>query len=229
MGLPMNKLAKYLTSILPAIVVITNQNTLEWTVLGETSQEPPQLKINLTQAIADLTQKVNLSKQDDKIKLEVTTGETKKEVDVTELAEDVIEIEQSQEAKKVKIGSVGDKFIISQNDTDALTSFPISINPNGKHVTVDTPTGQKYLGIFPDDVFDTLSKTGVLDNLEGNIELAEGEQGQLEYILNGEKVLNLFNLLNVTAPVNVKVSALDGQVLETDSPAWYKVLGFIWK
>lgn len=225
----MKKIAHYLSTILPAIVVITNQNTLEWTVLGENSQETPQLKIDLSQAIADLTQKVNLSKDDDKIKLEVTTGETKKEVDVTNLAEDVIEIEQAQEAKKVKIGSLGDKFIISQNDFDALTAFPISINPSGKHVTVKTPSGERYLGIFPADVFESLNKTGVIDNLEGNIELAEGEEGQLEYILNGEKILNLFNLFDVTAPVNVKVSALDGQLLSTDSPVWYKVLGFIWK
>ena len=153
----------------------------------------------------------------------------KKIVDVTNFTDDILEIEQPQENKKVTVSSANDKFIISQNNVLAQTSFPISINPNGKYVIVTTPTGNRYLGVFPSEAIDNLTKTKVIDQLQESVplQLTEGPAGELEYEVSGEKLVKIFNLFDIKAPISLTVSALDGQLLDIEQPTWYKVFGFL--
>lgn len=221
---------KWLSGCASAIIVISNSNQVIWNVLGESSENPIKI-VSLPSSVENNNQTVQLLKTDNITTLEVDTGSVKKSVDVTGFGDNIIEIEQSQDAKRISISQSEDKFLITQQDVVAQTGFPIKINPDGRYVIVVTPSGERYLGIFPSDAIDSILKTQIIDkvSVESGLSLTEGEAGVLEYVVNGEKNIKLFNLFEISAPVTLKISAIDGIVLGKDSPVWYKVLGFLFE
>ncbi len=111
----------------------------------------------------------------------------------------------------------------------ALSSFPLSINPKTRELSVTTPSGVKIVTVLPQKAVDNMLAAHVMTDVEGvkvNNDLAsvpnlvnlEIENGVLGYKIKGTKTHKLFGLIPIKTGVETFVSAENGQVVtSTDS------------
>jgi len=119
--------------------------------------------------------------------------------------------------------------LIEEEGTMALTDFPIKIDPKRAELSVATSTGQRILPFLPKEAFEAALRARVISKLKSGetMQLTEGEQGKLAYQIPGERTLNFLNLFELDIPVSTSVSALTGEILSIDQPAWLRILGFV--
>jgi len=108
------------------------------------------------------------------------------------------------------------------------TDYPININPKKNEISVQTPSGIRFLSVLPVEAAESILRARVMTRLTGEKTfLLEGERGELVYEMNGEKVLNIFNLLDYPVEVKTKVSVLTGEIVEIDQPTWLRIVSFL--
>ena len=166
---------------------------------------------------------ISLAKNEDRVSLKI--GEDKS-FDVTSWKDDLVQIEERQDAKKISISLKDGNFIISQEGASAITGYAIDIDPEKNRLTLDTPTGEKYLSILPFDALESALRAKAITKANNeDFKIAE-ESGNLSYAISGEKSVNLFNVYNLNMPIEAKVSASTGEILSTNEPVWLKLLSF---
>lgn len=195
--------------------------------LGIPKKESLQIK-DVASADASDTSHVSLSQENGRFSLNVATGEGQKSMDVTDYKDSLVEIEEYDQARKIRIGIVDGKFSIMENGITAITEFPINVDPKNAQITVTAPSGVRYLAILPFEAYQGLVKARIISTIGAgvNLTISEGEKGELSYMVPGQKMINVFNLFNYPVDVNTTVSASTGEVLFVDEPIWLKVLGF---
>jgi hypothetical protein len=150
------------------------------------------------------------------------------EFDVTNWQESLVEIEERGEAKKATIGVSGEQFAIEQAGITALTDFPITIDPQANELSLTTPSGSIYLAVLPAEAVESALRSRFLNRLpEKRIFIKEEEVGTLAYTIAGEKVVDIFGILEYKIPVVARVSASTGEILNVDGPEWFKIFGFL--
>lgn len=166
---------------------------------------------------------ISLAKSGEEVNLKVGNS---KSFNVTDWQENLIEIEERDNAKKVTVSLKDGKFIISQEGFIASTDFPLEIDPVKNHFIVATSSGEKYLAVLPHDAAQTALRAKALSSVNPeNLTIIE-EGKDVGYALLGEKSVNLFNVYTLTIPVEAKVSASTGEVISTNEPVWLKLLSF---
>lgn len=170
---------------------------------------------------------IQLSNSQGKVTLNILTDNGEKDLNVTNINDNLVEIETKDEAKNLKIKAEGDKFLLEQSGLIASTLYPIKINSKEKHIYVLTPTGERYLSFLPLDAAQSALRARIISKLNyENMEISESE-GKLTYNIKGEKIINIFNIVNYSYPVNVNISAQTGEVVSDTTPIWLKILGFV--
>ena len=206
--------------------VLSSENSIS---LDVPKKEGIEIKEPTTSYSAE--SKVYLSKEEDRLVLNIENQGGQKSLDVSDYKnkEDLIEIEERPEVQTLKIGVVGGKFAIIQKGIVALTDFPINVDAKNAHLSVITPSGVKYLSIFPEQAIQSVlrSKTMNRINPEDMLSITEADGGILSYEIKGDKVINVFNLFEYSTPVVGRVSASTGEILFIEEPTWLRVLGFL--
>lgn len=219
-----------------ALVTVDPQGRLVWNVLASEDEQTASLPIpkreelqvkNVVASPAPPTDaEIALVRQDGKVELNIKSGQGNSKTDVTDYKNDLIEIEERGEAKKIKISNLGDKFSIEQNGISAVTIFPIMVNSKTSELTVSTDSGTRLLAMLPFDAASSVLRTNIINSLR-KIELTEGTKGVLQYDVEGEKKLNILNVYSIPVKVKTSISALNGEVIKVDEPVWLKVFGFL--
>lgn len=173
--------------------------------------------------------KITLNRSGGEVRLRVDTGTSEREFDVTNVKDDIIEIEERLRPKTIRIGVDGEQFSIEQNNYTATTTFPINVDPESAELSVSTPSGRRFISVLPQEVIGNLVKAQVINILpqEGKFTLTEDERGELLYIVNGSKVINVFNVLDYPVDVEAHVSASTGEIVKVNQPPWVKVVDFL--
>ncbi len=216
-----------------ALITINSKGEAIWQVLGSEVSSlsiPKQGEITIKNVATSTTPPTNmeiaLSQDNGKISLSVD-GQNQVNL-VGSQNPDLIEIEQRGDTNELKIGSLDDKFIIQEKEIRALTSFPITINPTKNELSVKTDSGMRLISILPYEAILSLIRANIINKTKSNdINLTESSKGELQYEINGERNINLFNLAKIDVPVTSQVSASTGEVLKVDQPTWLKILGFL--
>ena len=222
------------SSVSAGLVTIDESGEVVWKVLAEEdylSLEVPQsssLEVKEAGSV-ELEEKstVSLLRSDGKVNLLVKSGNTEKTLDVEGWKEDVVEVEERPQTQKLSISIEGDKFAIKQKGIKAVTSFPIKIDSESARVLLTTSAGDIFLAVMPYRAVETIFKSKLLNTITDNrIELTE-RQRELQYIVKGEKNINIANVYVYALPVEMRISALTGELIAVDSPSWFKYLGFL--
>lgn len=216
-----------------AIITINSKGEVIWQVLGSEVSSlsiPKQGEITVKNIATSTTPPTNmeiaLSQDNGKISLSVD-GQNQVNL-VGSQNPDLVEIEQRGDTNQLKIGSSDNKFIIQEKEIRALTSFPITINPNKNELSVKTNSVMRLISILPYEAILSLIRANIINKTKSNdISLTESSKGELQYEINGERNINLFNLAKIDVPVTSQVSASTGEVLKVDQPTWLKILGFL--
>ena len=91
---------------------------------------------------------VSLSREGGKINLGVSDGNETRQMNVSEISDDLVELEERPEIQKINIGIRDDKFSLEQKGVVALTSFPIKIDAKRAVLSVTTSKGDEFLSIM---------------------------------------------------------------------------------
>ena len=172
--------------------------------------------------------KISLAKDGNSFKLNIVSAEGERQLDVTNIKGDLIEIEERPKVKNIKIGLLNGKFFIQEGGIQALTEYPINVDPKYAELSIETSSGKHFLAILPSEAYQTSLKAKIVSKLAVNdLIISEKKIGEVAYEIDGKKTLNFFNLLSYDVPVKVSVSALTGEILNVDQPPLLRVLGFI--
>jgi len=219
-----------------ALIVVNKNGEVIWGVLGSEIDatlpipRPKNLEVKNVAQLAGLptNAEISLAKDNGKVELSVTTDSGRSKTDVTSYKDDLVEIETTDESKKVKITTVDGAFVIAQEGITAKTVFPITINAPEKRILVETSSGKRFLSILPYDAVSGIFKANILkaDGIK-SVDLKESDKGELEYGVDGKKEISLFNIISFEVPIQANISASTGEILKLEMPVWYKILGFV--
>ncbi|MEJ2441553.1 MAG: hypothetical protein P8Y06_01370 [Patescibacteria group bacterium] len=217
------------------ILTINNEGEVIWNVLSSSDsislKMPEREDIDITGIAVGETgenSKITLAKEGENINLNIASDEGNKTLNVTNWQDDLIEIEERGEAKKLAIRVNDGGFSLEQEGMVVNTNYPINIDPKKNEISVETPSGTRFLSILPIEAAEAILRAKVMTQLTSEqSSLVEGEKGELVYEMNGEKVLNLFNLVDYPVEVKTKVSALTGEIVSIDQPTWLKIISFL--
>lgn len=218
-----------------SLITIDRRGNIIWKVLS--SEESIELEIpkrdylevkDVAAEIPDPEATISLAKVDGKVRLQVSTKSKDVNLDVTNYKDEIIEIEERPEIERVTIGVEDDKFTIEQKGVVAVTKFPINIDPQVAALTLETPSGFKYLSILPREAVDIVLRSSIINRIkaEDKLKLSEEEDG-LSYKVEGDKEIDLFNIFKYSFSIEVKVSASTGEITSIEKPTWMKILGFL--
>jgi hypothetical protein len=230
----------FLVSVPPAkasLLVVDKHGEIIWKVLSSEDSLslgiPQHEFLEVTKIAAESgtpeKTKISLKKEGEKISLNVGENGEGKDVDVSHWQDDLIEIEERGETQKVRIAVKDGKLRIIQNGFTAVTDFSINIDPETNEFSVLTPSGADFLSVLPFGAAESVLRAKVISKFSDDpeAELVESEGRELVYAMNGEKVINILNLLEYSIPVKTQVSALTGEIVLIEQPVWLNIFGFL--
>jgi hypothetical protein len=224
------------TLVKASIITIDNQGKVILNVLSSEDGfglEIPQAEYLEVKKIAmdssDSNTKITLTKDNGEMKLNVFGEQGEKSLNVTNIKEDVVEIEERPEVERLVLGVTEGKFTLSQKGIVAVTDYEIDIDPGLAKLALSAPSGLRYLSILPRQVIETVFRSKIINkiNPETNMILTEEGGGDLAYVVDGQRVINVLNVFEYKAPVIAKVSASTGEILEVNQPTWLRIFGFL--
>lgn len=213
-----------------SLVTIYPNGNLGLKVLGLSVEKSESLEIKELALGDESGATIAFSKNDEgKVSLNIVSDNANSQFDVTNYTDEIVEIEERKEASRVGIYQESGNFVLKQKDILAQTSYPLSINPKTAEITVTTPSGNRFLSILPYSAYETALKAKVISSLEkdAKMEIKEGDDGVLAYVIPGEKTLDFFKIIEYKVPIKASVSASTGEVVFVDAPSWYRILGFL--
>lgn len=213
-----------------SLMVIDSEGDINWKVLSYESSlaldVPEDTNIEVTKVANDRANSktiVTLKKENDRITLSEVGG---RELDVSSWENDVIEVEERGDVKKLKVTIDDGKFALEQDGVKAVTEYPIEIDAKENNISVETETGYKYLALLPYDAAQSLLRTKIATNVNAeDMKVVEYEK-DITYLVNGEKVVNLFNIYDLKLPVSAHISASTGEVMMVE-PSWLGVVNYL--
>lgn len=217
---------------LATLLTIEPDGEIVWNVLSEeVALETPKHSYIEVKKVGDEgvnnKSEVLLSKEDGKISLVVSSANETRELNVSSQNQDLIEVEERPEIQKIVIGILDNKFYIEQKGVSAVTDYTVNVDAESANISIQTPTGKRFLSILPRGAVDSLLRTRLVNKLSSKTTEIQEKDGEIQYKIDGIKVFELFNLYSYEIPVTAFVSASTGEVLALDSPTWFKYVGFL--
>lgn len=194
--------------------------------LGIPKKESLEIKDVLNDG-SENEERILLAKEGDEYKLNIFSDNGNKELNVTDIKGDLIEIEERPSTKNLKIGVDQGNFYLQEGGIVAKTIYPISIDSKNAQISIKTESGEHFIAISPVDAYQYCLRARNISKLTTeDILLSEKNIGEVSYEIPGEKTLNFFGLVSYDIPVKISVSALTGEITSFDTEVWMKVLNF---
>ena len=168
------------------------------------------------------------------VKFEIKNGEVEVETKVKSASE----VEKELEKEDVKIATAPGQIALVNKRVGALSTFPLSVNPTTRQLTVTTPAGSKVVAVLPEKAINNMLAAHIMDDVVSekvNNSLAsvpklvklEIKNGVLGYQVKGTKTHKLLGLIPIKTAVATFVSAENGQVVETSQSLLGRILNRI--
>lgn len=183
---------------------------------------------NIISETPDADAVITLAKTDGKSTLKVSSNSGDKSLDVTNYKDEVLVVEERPEVQKLTFFVSGDKFTLVQRGVYAETDYQINVDPTSAKLTLNAPSGLRYLSVLPRQATDAVLRANFINRIDEGKRLIIKEEGSdLTYEVFGDKIFNIFNLFEYGVPVSAKVSASTGEILSIEGPTWLKVINFL--
>lgn len=199
----------------------------------EVKTTPEKIKNEIRQG--DLRIKFEVENGKIKIETKVKSGANETELENEAENEAVKEVEKELEKADVKIATAPGQVALVNKKVGALSTFPLSVNPTTKELTVTTPAGSKVVAVLPQQAIDNMLASRVMDDVVSekvNNNLAsipdlvklETENGVLGYKVKGTKTHKLLGFIPIKTAVEAFVSAENGQVVQSSDSLLGRIL-----
>lgn len=210
-----------------AMLTYTNDGEVYWNVLG-LSDSTLEVKKVVDKLVSGAQTAVILSNNQGTVRLSYGK-DADKEINLTGYEQDIVEIEGRESAKKIFIRASEGGFLIREGMVTATTAFPIKINSPENKLAVSTSTGERFLAVSPFDAVSQIVRTKIISPFteDATISLVERPEGEVAYVIDGKKEIQLFNIFLIEVPVTAEVSAVSGNLIDVNQPLWYSVVDFL--
>jgi len=158
-----------------------------------------------------------------------TPSKTDKPSDVQTKTVDQV-VEQGSNGKPVIsiTSQKANELTISQGNTQVSTLLPLQINTVSHAISVtSSPAETSRVSVLPTEAIQGILNSGVINS--SNIDSAKislsQDQAGVNYTAKGEQKGKLLGLINVSSPVEVKLSAQNGKVVKTSQSPLFQYLG----
>jgi hypothetical protein len=216
-----------------SLLRFNRDGTLQWNVLGLNDsvdaayESAMEVKKIADKVVSGGSIPVSISNEDGKVFLSYGADDSAP-VDITGYESEIVEIEEKDAPRTISIAATPSGFAIKQRGITAETSYPINITSPENKLSLTTNSGERFLTILPYEAVNLIIKTNIISTVVGGqVTLVEKDEGEMAYVVRGEKHIVLFNVFAFQVPVNVEVSATSGTVLNIDQPLWYSVVDFL--
>ena len=236
LSLLLSSILLFITSstVSASLLTINKDGGITWKVLSEQDsvvlEIPTHSYIEVKKTTDDQVGKpslVSLARVDGKVSLVVSSKDEERELDVSSAQGELVEIEERAETQKLSIGLNGNEFTLKQKGATARTRFPITIDTKKAKLLVTTESGDHFLAVLPHQAVQTILRTKLLSQISREkIEIIE-EERELQYLVFGEKVIDIYGLFQYSIPVSTKLSASTGEIMSIEAPIWYKAVAFL--
>lgn len=215
------------TSASASILTVNQEGIITPNVLGYDT-ESLEVK-SLAGLGSGSTGTITLESTNDKTQLTITNSRGERSLDVTDLDQNIIEVEESISPQKLTISEKDGRFYIAQGNVLASTSYAIKLNTNDNQFMLVAPSGHKFLTTLPMEAVEFLNSANIINRLvnDTSLSISEDDSGELVYVVIGEKVIKPLDLFEVVVPVTANVSATTGKVTKIDGPIWYRIFGLL--
>lgn len=143
-------------------------------------------------------------------------------MDVSNVTSDLVTIQEADVNRVMTIKNLQSGYQLSQGGIKISVDYPIEVNAQTQKLTVLANQHEFIVGVSPIDIAKTILRAKYATNISGG--QIQEEDGQLYYLVSGEKVFAWGNVWRRNVPVMVKLAATDGVVVEFNAPYWYKLL-----
>lgn len=192
--------------------------------------------------------KIEYEREGDKVvaKFKDENGE-ELELEATEEAEILDELENELEDDDIKIATGSGQTGFVQKGRRVRTNFPLSINPSTGELFVTTPSGTKVVTILPQEAVDNMIRAGVLTRLEepptpttpgatssagttsvegAPIEITEVNNTPV-YVISGVKAQKMLGFIPVDIKIKTFVSTADGSLIDIQEGLLSRILDLL--
>ena len=157
--------------------------------------------------------------------------------------EQEIEIEPGKNAENTKLRVLRSKAIVERLRARAITSAPLSVNPETNELSITTKRGDVKVVVLPDAAIQNLIANNIVDEIvseENDTETESAVEGEEEkdtvrlesedespvYKIAGIKRLRFLGILPFESKIDATVSAETGEVLERNQQLFKRFLSF---
>jgi hypothetical protein len=213
-------------SSLGVILTVDGEGKIVMSILGESTESG---EIEVKKIVDKETYeegKISLQKENANVYLNVSTKSSSQTMNVTDIKDNLVELEQRPQVEKMVLRLENGRFILDQGMVGAATINEIEIDSASAKIAIKTRTGSKFLFVSPRGAFSTLYKMRLIDGIKDEklMELYEDDDAQVYYEVHGFKNLNIMNLYIFELPISAKVSAQTGDFKGVVAPGWLKFI-----
>lgn len=227
------------------VIITENSGVLAATTEKETKKveapkklEAPAKTVPLVSANTPSTVRVTPPANDQK-KIQVTitkrtetpaSQETKKSGSVvTRVVDQVVEQGTGNKPVVSITSKRANELTISQGEAKVSTNLPLQIDTTSHTISVAlTPDQPTRVSVLPSEATQGIINSGLLNKSSlGNATVTLSQDGSgVNYTASGVRSGKLFGLVGLSSPVQVKLSAQSGRVVQTSQSLLFQTLGF---
>lgn len=199
----------------------------------EAKTTPEKIKSEIRQG----NLRIKFEIENGEVKIETKVKEAENETELEHEAEDeaVKEVAKELEKAEIKVATAPGQIALVNKGVGALFSFPLSVNPTTRQLSVTTPAGSKVVAVLPQQAINNMLAAHIIDEVVSekvNNSLAslpelvklEIKNGALVYQVKGTKTHRLLGVIPIKTGVEAFVSAENGQVVETSQSLLGRIL-----
>lgn len=159
--------------------------------------------------------------------------ENELDTDVNDLTDEIdneqeFESFDKEEPLTIRVEKKNNKFTFSNENFEADSEFPVSVDSVTKELKITTPKGEKIVTILPDSAINNMIAQNVIDQISlgsGNaVEVRVDANGNVFYEISGLKNGKLFGFFSVAIPKTLNVSAQNGSLTNVSETLTSKLL-----
>ncbi len=214
-----------------SLFVVLKNGTVQRNVLGDNtdiSATVQKVSQNIASAALEGVKEIAIAEIENKTNIKIITDTSTQDQTIPTAMTQLLEIEGDRSSDKVTVTKLSDGYGISQKGITAKTSFTVTIKPQEQEIYVNSGEVQKKLTVLPSEAVKKVVSIGAINILpkDGIISL-ESDGNNLNYLVKGERVVQIFQIAKLVVPVSTSVSATTGEVTVTDQPRWLSLFGFV--
>jgi hypothetical protein len=214
-----------------SLFVVSKDGNVERNVLGDSTDinaTVQKVSQKVATAAIEGVKEIAIAEIENKTQVKIITDKESQEQTVPTALTELVEMEGDHLSDKVSVTKTDEGFGISDKGITANTSFNVSIKPKEHDVFVESSLGSTKLSVLPSEAVKNVVSSGAINVLpaDGIISL-QSDGDKLNYLVKGERIVQIFHIAKVVVPVSSSVSADTGKVTIVDQPQWLSLFGFL--